>query len=133
MVYSFAAFTALTLSFASLGLAHLDSPPAAGVNNNKRHAAYLAARADAASSTFSPTFAIPTPTQVPGITVPALTAISSGNPVETPFPLFTTFAAGASPPISGAVPLPTGAYFISRDFLNFCKWSRYPDMCTINN
>lgn len=110
---SIAAFTALTLSFASICLAHLQEPRAASagraLHNNKRHAAYLARRqAGGAQTTSQPTFTIPTPTQVPGMTIPALTDIKSGMPTETPATMFTTFAPGATPAISGAPPLPSG-------------------------
>ncbi|KAG8860302.1 chitin deacetylase [Tulasnella sp. 330] len=50
--------------------------------------------------------AVTTPT-VPGTDIPPLSAIVSDAPIETPLSMFTTFAAGATPPLSGAPPLPT--------------------------
>ncbi|KAG8998974.1 chitin deacetylase [Tulasnella sp. JGI-2019a] len=50
--------------------------------------------------------AVTTPT-VPGTNIPALSDIVSNAPIETPLSMFTTFAAGATPPLSGAPPLPT--------------------------
>ncbi len=41
------------------------------------------------------------------VTIPPLSAISSGNWPAPTLPLTTTFPAGASPPIAGAPPLPT--------------------------
>lgn len=70
-------------------------------NNNKRHAEYLARR----------NMAIRGPAVIPTVTaaagVPALSQITSGMPVATPPPAFTTFAAGATPPVTGAPPLPS--------------------------
>ncbi|KAF8311474.1 glycoside hydrolase/deacetylase [Clavulina sp. PMI_390] len=64
--------------------------------HNERHAAYLRRQ-----NTL-------TTTPTPAVTgVPALASITSGMPTATPVSLFTTFTAGATPPISGAPPLPT--------------------------
>lgn len=89
--FQFASVSVLAL--ASVALAHGSNDP----TNNKRHAAYLQRMQmrDAAAPTAA----------VPGI--PALSAITSGMPTATPSALFTSFAAGATPPVSGAPPLPT--------------------------
>lgn len=88
--------TTLILSITSFANAHGGDSHAQRDAYHRRHAA--AARG--VGETTAPPIATPT--------APPLSQISSGMPIETPMPLFTTYAAGATPPISGAVPLPSG-------------------------
>lgn len=93
--FQLSAFATVALCLSSTAFAHRGDH---GLDVNKRHAAYLARRQAANGAAPSPA--------VSGI--PALSAITSGMPVATPSPLFTSFAPGATPPVSGAPPLPTG-------------------------
>ncbi|CUA74613.1 hypothetical protein RSOLAG22IIIB_05620 [Rhizoctonia solani] len=46
--------------------------------------------------------------------IPSLDHITMGGPVESPVPLTTTYAAGATPPLKGARPLPGRTIVVSR-------------------
>lgn len=102
---SFSVFTTLFLSIASVAQAH--GTDGRRANDNRRHAA-------AAASRLARDLAAATPTMPPftGATpsAPPLSLISSGMPTETPLSLFTTFSPGATAPIPGATPLPSGMY-----------------------
>lgn len=65
-----------------------------------------AASGAATTTTAAAQPAVTTPT-VAGTVIPPLDQITSGAPIETPLTIFTTFAAGASAPYSGAPALPT--------------------------
>lgn len=77
-------------------------------SNNRRHAEYLARREKGIQGNY--------PRVVPTVTaaseVPPLSMITSGMPTATPSPAFTTFAAGATPPVKGAPVLPAGMFRI---------------------
>lgn len=106
---SFSVFTALVLSIASVAQAHGANPPYqyGRREDNRRHAAAASQRARQLA-------AAPTPTTPPPSgatpTAPPLSFISSGMPSEVPLSLFTTFTPGATAPIAGATPLPSGTY-----------------------
>ncbi|KAG9019184.1 chitin deacetylase [Tulasnella sp. 427] len=65
-----------------------------------------AASGAATTSAAAATPVVTTPT-VAGTVIPPLDQITSGAPIETPLNMFTTYAAGASAPYSGAPALPT--------------------------
>ncbi|KAG8950771.1 chitin deacetylase [Tulasnella sp. 424] len=65
-----------------------------------------AAASGAATTTAAAQPAVTTPT-VAGTIIPPLDQITSGAPIQTPLTIFTTYAAGASAPYSGAPALPT--------------------------
>jgi hypothetical protein len=100
----------ITTTLLSLGI----NPLVPAVNANdlrsykdvaRRHADYLRGRQIAAAATITTTLA-PTPAPVT-LSVPPLSSITSGDPTESTLPLPTVYTAGASPPISGAPPLPS--------------------------
>lgn len=101
------------------------------VGKNQAHEAYLqrrqAALAGSSStsavrtgSSTSVTASAPVVTSTPpkpatasNNDIPPLSQITMGGPVQPAVPLTSTYAAGATPPIKGAVPLPTASLVIS--------------------
>ena len=76
---------------------------------NFHHARHAQHAKRASSGSATPT-ATPAPQVTPtgaGTDIPPLSSILSGAAPEATFPLTASFAAGATPPISGAPPLPT--------------------------
>ncbi|KAG8744863.1 chitin deacetylase [Ceratobasidium sp. 428] len=68
--------------------------------------------AAAASSASAPAVTHP-PTTASNNDIPPLEQITMGGPIQPPVPLPSTYSAGASPPLKGAVPLPTKALTIA--------------------
>ncbi|KAG8926247.1 chitin deacetylase [Tulasnella sp. 418] len=56
---------------------------------------------------------VPTTPTLPGTYIPSLEQLTMGGPIESELPMFSTYAAGATPPVSGVVPLPTIAIVAS--------------------
>ncbi|KDQ19200.1 carbohydrate esterase family 4 protein [Botryobasidium botryosum FD-172 SS1] len=102
---------ALALSFFSVVAATYG--PAQG----QRHRDYVQRRQAAPTGTTNaaPTPAAPAPTALtPATEIPPLAQITSGAPTQATEAMFTTFTAGATPPISGAPPLPTASLDTTR-------------------
>ncbi|KAG9042850.1 chitin deacetylase [Tulasnella sp. UAMH 9824] len=109
------AVSLFALSAASIVVAHDGSVRARHADYVKRREAIYGRQAvsssapaatGAATTSAAPAPAVTTPT-VAGTVIPPLEQITSGAPIETPLSMFTTFAAGATPPYSGAPALPT--------------------------
>ncbi|CAE6365041.1 unnamed protein product [Rhizoctonia solani] len=80
------------------------------------------ASASSGSSSSSSSSAAPSVSRAPAVphliatdpSIPPLEQITMGGPVESAVPLATTYSAGATPPLKGARPLPTGTIVVSR-------------------
>lgn len=108
------AVSLFALSAASLVAAHDGSVRARHADYVKRREAIYGRQAVSSSSGPAPsatTSAAPAPAattpSVAGTVIPPLDQITMGGPIETPLAMFTTFAAGASAPYTGAPALPT--------------------------
>jgi len=94
---------------------HTSGAPASSAAASSAHTSSAAPTSGAVTSSASVpvvTSATP-PATASNNDIPPLAQITMGGPIQPPVPLPSTYQAGATPPVKGAVPLPTKALTIS--------------------